>query len=72
VTAPATLLPAIGAAVLAGAYEAGNGVNERSVLLVGSVAAVGLGAALAVEEQNYLAGGLLAAAGAFVAWSMRR
>jgi hypothetical protein len=72
VTAPATLLPAVGAAAAVGAWEysKGQGASEENVLLAGSAAAVALGAALLIEEQDYISGPLLVLAGAVVGYSL--
>jgi hypothetical protein len=65
-TAPATLLPALGAGAVAAAYEysKGQGVNEESIALVGGVAAAALGLSIAAEEGDLVYGPLLAVAGA--------
>lgn len=55
-TAPATLLPAaaLGAAGAAYAYSQHRS-EEEDIILAGSAAAVGLGAGLLYQEQNYYA-----------------
>jgi len=65
VTAPLTLLPA-GVAGIAGAALAykENDDTAETVAFAGGAAAVGLGAALIYEEQNYIAGTLLILVGA--------
>jgi hypothetical protein len=63
-TAPLTVLPAVaaGAAGVALAYR-DHDSTEQTVALAGGAAAAALGAALILEEQNYIAGGALALAG---------
>jgi hypothetical protein len=72
-TAPATLLPA-GVAGVAGAALAykEHDSTEETIVLAGSTAAVGLGAALIYEEQNYWAGGLLLLVGGATALMLLR
>jgi len=56
-TAPATLIPAaaLGAAGAAYGYSQ-NRSEEEELILAGSAAAVGLGAGLLYQEQNWWAG----------------
>lgn len=71
-TAPATLLPAVGAAAAVGAWEysKGQGASEENVLLAGSAAAVGLGLSLVLVESDYVPGIMLTLAGAVVGYSL--
>jgi len=65
-SSPAIILPALGAAAVAGAYEwsKGEGVNEESVALVGSATAVALGLTITAEEGDLVYGPILAGVGA--------
>jgi hypothetical protein len=67
-TAPATLIPAaaLGAAGAAYGYSQHQS-EEEELMLAGSAAAVGLGAGLLYQEQNYLAGIPLILAGGLTA-----
>jgi hypothetical protein len=70
-TAPLTLVPAGLAGAAAYAYEGGR-TDEEALVLIGGASAVGLGVSLMAVEQNYVWGGLLAAVGAYVAYSTMR
>jgi hypothetical protein len=65
-SSPAIILPALGAAAVAGAYEwsEGHGVDQASVAMVGSATAVALGLTIAAEEGDLVYGPILAGVGA--------
>ena len=73
-TAPATLLPALGAAAVASAmeYSKGERVDPETIAMVGGVAAAALGISLMLEENDYYYGGALALVGAAAAILSRR